>query len=170
MLLAQEMVRSTPPIQAATALKHASCDQTSLKNHKKMQFVRKLVTRQWWVGKSLRSTLERHRNDFWSFLGLFILRRLRTRWRPDTRKQDKIWNVGVKCSISKIRISRHLQHQSAAFFPKNSKMAIRNSEEWVRHVKMPKNRVFCNNFRWPLCFPISTPRRGASHQFAATYP
>ena len=34
-LLAQEEVRSTPPIQAATALKHASCDQKSLKNHKK---------------------------------------------------------------------------------------------------------------------------------------
>ena len=85
-LLAQEEVRSTPPIQAATALKHASCDQKSLKNHKKCNSFEN------WspaiVGGEI--TQEHSRTSRERFLGLFILERLGTRWRPDTQKQDKI--------------------------------------------------------------------------------
>ena len=100
---------------------------------------------------------------FLKLSGTFHFGRLGTRRMPETPKPDKIWNFGAKFSTLKIRILRHLRHQSAAFFLKNSKMAIRNYEEWVRHVKMPQNLVFCIDFRWPLYFLISTPRRGASH-------
>jgi hypothetical protein len=65
--------------------------------------------------------------------------------------------------ISKIRISDHFCHQSAAFFLKNSKMAMRNYRECEADVKVSKNCGFCPNSRSPLYFPISTPRRGASH-------
>ena len=130
----------------------------------KMQFVWKLVLSEWWVGKSLRSTLERHKNDFWSLLGFFILGRLGTQ-NKDTQKQDKIWNFGAKFTTSQIRISKHFRHQSAAIFLKNLKIAIRICGEWVSHVRMPKNRVFCIDSRPPLYFPISAPRRGASHHF-----
>ena len=66
----------------------------------------------------------RLRNTFWDFLRLFLFDQFLT-------KSVKIRNFKAKCSTSKIRISEHFHHQSAAFFPKNSKIAIRNYEEQV---------------------------------------
>ena len=104
-----------------------------------------------------------HQDNFWSFWdfsfwggsGLVGGPTLKHKTKSATSEQN---SQHAKFEFQSISATHQRQN-----FLKNSKMWIRNCGEWGSHVKMPKNRVFCKDYRSPLYSAISTRRRGASH-------